>query len=199
MFNRRPRSPLMRRADGMPVARAITAATSLAVTNSDTNGMLSSSTASLTSPDEPNCSSSASVSFGNCFSNNGIFSYNNCDAFAKSPFLSAAANSERAVSNSTCTRLRSSIAFFSFNHLSSNFFDFSSNLANSSSTSCKRCLEALSGLGSLRMACFSMARRIMRRSVFSSTSGFDSCCRRRREHASSITSMALSGKKRSVT
>ena len=55
---------------------------------------LSSSTASLTSPDEPNCSSSASVSFGNCFSNNGIFSYNNCDAFAKSPFLSATRNND---------------------------------------------------------------------------------------------------------
>ena len=62
----------------------------------------------------------------------------------------------------------------------------------------RRCIRSwLAGSFSLRSASTSMRSCIRRRSTSSSSSGLDSTAMRRREAASSIRSMALSGRKRS--
>mmetsp|Transcript_5753 Transcript_5753/g.18083 ORF Transcript_5753/g.18083 Transcript_5753/m.18083 type:complete len:268 (+) Transcript_5753:914-1717(+) len=180
MFRSFSRSPVMSCCTGMPVARATTWAMSMAVTESLT----------MNSPSRLAClSCSASLS------SFGILSYWISEALAKSPSLVAISSWWRAMSISSVRRLMRSKRAFSRSQRS-DMPRYSSSLVLmefwiASTFSCDT--ESFSFLS----ASSSILRRRISRSSMSICSGRDSCCRRSRDAASSIRSIALSGSFRS--
>ena len=175
-----PRSPSSILSTGTPVQRDTTAAMS--------SGM----TSSLT-PLPPTTSwPSASLSLR---SRSGITPYASSPALPSSPLRWAISSSERALSSCSlifCESASLSLADF---HEAVRAADFCSSPLSSFSSFCSRSLDAVSD--SFFNASRSILSRMMRRSSSSSSSGLLSTCMRMRLAASSIKSMALSGRKRS--
>ena len=173
------RSPDSIRSTGIPVQRLTTAAISWSVTSSR----------SIAPADA--CAASAS-----CFSSPGMRPYWISPAFAKSPDRCACSNSSRAPSSASLIFASPAILSFSACQRVVSAPDCSSRLANSPSSVPSRSFDAAS------VSRFSASRSILscmiRRSRFSISSGLDSTSIRNRDAASSIRSIALSGKNRSA-
>ena len=176
-------SPAMSLLTGMPVVRETTLPISSEVTESWIR---------LTwAPD-----SCSSPSLGNLASRSGMVEYLNSPAFAKSPCLCERSSSKRARSSSSLVSLMPSISAFSVSQTSVNFLD-SSCLFLKSSWSLSLLSRLLMSV-SFRSDSSSIWMVVISRSNSRMTSGFDSCCNRRADAASSTKSIALSGKNRSV-
>ena len=173
------RSPSSIRSTGTPVQRETTWAIWSGVTASSTIAPLP---------------SSPSIAFS-FFSRPGISPYCSSPARPRSPRRWACASSVRRWSSSTLSFWASPSLPFSFSQRRVSVLLCSSSSAIDLSSFASRSLEAAS------LSFFSASRSIficMRsRSMASSSSGLESISIRRREAASSIRSMALSGRKRS--
>ena len=172
------RSPSSILSTGMPVQRLTTLAMSCAVTSSRNMAL----------PAAPSASSS-------CFSKPGMVPYCSSPALARSPERWACSSSIRAPSSSSLILASAEILSFSACQRWVSSSDCCSKLANSLSKLAKRSLDAVSL--SLPSASRSIFNWMIRRSSVSISSGFDSTSIRNRDAASSIRSMALSGRKRS--
>mmetsp|Transcript_30244 Transcript_30244/g.73566 ORF Transcript_30244/g.73566 Transcript_30244/m.73566 type:complete len:220 (+) Transcript_30244:2883-3542(+) len=141
------------------------------------------------------CSScSSSLSSSSC--NFGIVACSNSPALPKSPLARATSISRLACANSSFKSLTRVNDRRSSCHVSVSFLTRSSSSSTSCSTTSRRLIDSRSSspFRALNSICFV----IRSRSTFHSTSGFDSCSNRNREHASSTRSIDLSGWNRSV-
>ena len=177
------RSPCIIFDTGMPVARETTSAISSAPTSVRSNFAL----APAASPDS---------AFFSCASSCGIFPYWISDIFCQSPFLRASSITWRSFSISSLMCCEPATAAFSDFQISSRSENSFSSRAISSSISVRRFWDDSSF--SFLTASRSMRSWIIRRSSRSIDSGLESISIRIREAASSMRSMALSGRKRSV-
>ncbi len=157
-----------------------------------TEAICSASTTSLTMAPS---SSWASVS-ATLASRSGMRPYLISDARARSPRRSASASSARRRSSCSLTSVEDASLSFSARQAAviSSLRDCSS--ATSLSRVSRRVFDPSSF--SFFRASASIFSWMIRRSISSSSSGLESTCIRRRDAASSIRSMALSGRKRSV-
>ena len=178
MLSSLSRSPSSILSTGMPVQRLTTPAISCAVTSSR----------SIALPAAASATSS-------CFSKPGIVPYCSSPALARSPERCACSNSMRAPSSRSLIFASAEILSFSACQRCVSSSDCCSRLASSPSRLAKRSFDAASL--SLPSASRSIFSWMMRRSSVSISSGFDSTSIRKRDAASSMRSMALSGRNRS--
>ncbi len=178
-------SPSSRRLTGIPVQRATTSPTSSASTSSLRNTGPSSSV-----------SRAAASRSASSFSSSGMSRY--CSSAARSRFASrwARSTSMRACSRRSLISETPWMASFSRCHCSFIEADRAFSSSSSPSSASRRSLAA--SLLSLRREVSSISSCMMRRSTSSISVGRESISMRIFEAASSIRSMALSGRKRSA-
>ncbi|MNS73090.1 hypothetical protein D3C72_1065200 [compost metagenome] len=185
------RSPCIILDTGMPVARDTTSAISSAPTR------VRSSRGRLSSPSAFSAASAAptSAAFRRA-SRSGSLPYCSSASLSNWPLRCSSAISARTLSISSLMAWVPCTAAFSAFQISSKSLYSRCSFSSSSSMTPRRRLEASSV--SFLTASRSIFNWMMRRSSLSITSGLESISMRMRAPASSIRSMALSGRKRSV-